>query len=151
VTRRCIGEFSRGFFFLYHYLYIFTLHNGVTPRRKRCTRRKIKLIEGNAKCRHLKKLTYKGSLWQVFICLRPKNPIPPPPPLQTVQYMCIQYTYSHRKGGGVEPERRLEGQQFTKQGRVENTNLSINFEKYLLPSPFTSQFLDVILLWCLYS
>ncbi len=31
------------------------------------TRRKIKIIEGNAKCRHLKKLTCKGTLRQVFL------------------------------------------------------------------------------------
>jgi hypothetical protein len=29
--------------------------------------RKIRLIEGNAKCRHLKELTCKGTLRQVFI------------------------------------------------------------------------------------
>ncbi len=34
-------------------------------------RRKIRLIESNAKCRHLKKLTREGTLRQVFICLRP--------------------------------------------------------------------------------
>jgi hypothetical protein len=34
-------------------------------------RRKIRLIECNAKCRYLNKLTSKGTLWQVFICLRP--------------------------------------------------------------------------------
>jgi hypothetical protein len=34
-------------------------------------RRKIRLLEGNAKCRHLEKLTYKGTLRQMFICLRP--------------------------------------------------------------------------------
>jgi hypothetical protein len=34
-------------------------------------RRKIKFIEGNAKCRHLTKLTCKGTLRQVFNCLRP--------------------------------------------------------------------------------
>ncbi len=33
--------------------------------------RKIRLIEGNAKCRHLKKFTYKGTLRQVLICLWP--------------------------------------------------------------------------------
>ncbi len=33
--------------------------------------RKIRLIESNAKCRYLKKLLCKGTLWQVFICLRP--------------------------------------------------------------------------------
>ncbi len=34
-------------------------------------RRKIRLIEGNAKCRRLKYLTCIGTLQQVFICLRP--------------------------------------------------------------------------------
>jgi hypothetical protein len=43
------------------------------------TRSKIRLIEGNAKCCHLKKLTYKGTLRQVFICLRPRTPYPPSP------------------------------------------------------------------------
>jgi hypothetical protein len=34
-------------------------------------RRKIRLIEGNAKSRHLKKLTCKGTVLQVFIhCIR---------------------------------------------------------------------------------
>ncbi len=34
-------------------------------------------------------------------------------------------TYSHREGGGgVEPERRLEGQQFTKLGRKYRTNMT---------------------------
>jgi hypothetical protein len=40
-----------------------------------------------------------------------QNPIPPPPPPYAL-YTCI------RGGGGrVGPERRLEGQQFTKLGR----------------------------------
>jgi hypothetical protein len=39
-----------------------------------CYGRKIRLKEGNAKCRHLKKLTCKGTLWPVFICLRPRTP-----------------------------------------------------------------------------
>ncbi len=34
-------------------------------------RRKIRLIENNARCCHLKKLTGKGTLRQVFICLGP--------------------------------------------------------------------------------
>jgi hypothetical protein len=37
-------------------------------------RRKIRFIEGNRKCRHLKKLTSNGTLRQVFICLRPRTP-----------------------------------------------------------------------------
>ncbi len=34
-------------------------------------RRKIVLIKSNAKCRYQKKFTCKGTLRQVFICLRP--------------------------------------------------------------------------------
>jgi hypothetical protein len=34
------------------------------------------VIEYNAKCRHPKKLTCKGTLQQVFICLRPRTPYP---------------------------------------------------------------------------
>ncbi len=53
-----------------------------------------------------------------------QNPIPPPPPhltnrlrvYSTGYVYTVQYIYSHG-GGGVEPERRLEGQQFTKLGR----------------------------------
>jgi hypothetical protein len=43
-----------------------------------------------------KKMTCKGTLRQVFFCLRPRTPHPPPYSLNT----CIQYTYSHREGGG---------------------------------------------------
>jgi hypothetical protein len=45
-------------------------------------RRKIRITEVNAKCRHLKELTCKGTLRQVFFFLRPRSPYPPP--LQTV-------------------------------------------------------------------
>jgi hypothetical protein len=48
-------------------------------------RRKIRLTECNAKCRYLKKLTWKGLSGRCFICLRPLpsyDPIlPSPPPL----------------------------------------------------------------------
>jgi hypothetical protein len=54
-------------------------------------RRKIGLIVGNAKCRHLKILTCKGTLRQVFICLRPRTLYPPPP---------HTHTYSQQGGGG---------------------------------------------------
>jgi hypothetical protein len=62
-------------------------------------RRKIWLIEGNAKCCHLKKLTCKGTLRQVFICLRPRTLYPPS---HTV------YLYLYTRG---------ERQQFTKLGQ----------------------------------
>jgi hypothetical protein len=35
--------------------------------------RKIRLIESNAKCIHLKKFSCKGTLRQLFICLRPPS------------------------------------------------------------------------------
>ncbi len=100
--------------------------------------RKIRLIDGNAKCCHLKKLTSKGTWRQAFICLRPRTSYPP----HTLN-TCIQYTYSLREGGvgESEPERRLEGQQFTMMGRkCQHYWLclqSINSEKHLPHSPFT--------------
>ncbi len=39
----------------------------------RLARRKIRAIEGNTKCLHLKKSTCKGVLQQVFICLKMKT------------------------------------------------------------------------------
>jgi hypothetical protein len=88
-------------------------HSSIAPDRIASDRKKIRLIEGNAKCLHIKKLTSNGTLRQVFICLRPRPHIPP-----YTLYTCIQYTYSHREGGGrVKPERRLWEQQFTKLGR----------------------------------
>ncbi len=53
-------------------------------------RREIRLIEGNAKCRHLRTFTCKWTLRQVFIYLRSRTPYPTP--LYTL-YTCIQYTY----------------------------------------------------------
>ncbi len=80
--------------------------------------RKIRLIEGNAKCHHLKELTCNGTLRQVFICLMPRTPNPPS--LHTVYVYTELYTYSHRKKRGergwVEPERRGEKQYYKKLG-----------------------------------
>jgi hypothetical protein len=82
-------------------------------------RRKIRLIEGNVKCRHLKNLYKKGDLRLVLICPRPRNPYPL---LTHFMYCILVHVYSiliHTgKGGGerVEPERMGEGQQITKIG-----------------------------------
>ncbi len=67
---------------------------------------KIILIKGNAKCRLIKKMTCKGTLRQVFICLWTRTYTPH---LHTV-FGC------NGGGGTVEPERRLEGQWFTRLG-----------------------------------
>jgi hypothetical protein len=53
--------------------------------------RKIGLIEGNAKCRHFKKLR------QVFICLRPRTP---PPPTHTHCIRVYSILLHTGKGGG---------------------------------------------------
>ncbi len=94
----------------------FQLSGIETPPINMCTkRRKVRLIEGNSKCRHLKN-------WPVDVqcgrCL--SGPEPPPPLTHCGRVYTIQYTYSHSEGGeGLrdEPERRLDGQQFTKLGR----------------------------------
>jgi len=39
-------------------------------KQQHLDRRKIRLVESNAKCRYLKKLTCKGTLQQVFICVK---------------------------------------------------------------------------------
>ncbi len=62
-------------------------------------RRKIRLIESNAKCRHLKKLTNKGILRQMFICLRPRTPFPHPITHCIQAYSILIHT---GKGGGEE-------------------------------------------------
>ncbi len=79
-------------------------------------RRKIRLIESNAKCRYLKKLTCKGTLRQVFyLSEAPFPPMTPYSPPAYTLYTCKQYSYSHRErvggGGGVEsnPVRSLKG------------------------------------------
>jgi hypothetical protein len=63
------------------------------------THKKIRLIESNAKCRYLKKLTYKGTLRQVFYL----SEAPSPPTRFLAPLDCYkipaQYTYSHREGG----------------------------------------------------
>ncbi len=84
---------------------------------------KIRHIEGNAKSRHLKKKTCKGTLRQVFIC---RSRTTSPPPLLT-HYIRVYSILIHTgKGGGgrIEPERRGEG----KQGRVQNTQLGWKYQ-----------------------
>ncbi len=98
-----------------------------------------------------KKLTCKGTLRQVFLCLRPTTPCPSP--LHTV-YVYTVYLFTQGRGR-VKPE-RWEGQQFSKLGRKYRHDWlylqSINSDERLPQSSFTVNFLDDdILLWCLYS
>jgi hypothetical protein len=78
----------------------------------------INHIDTKAKC-HLNKLTGKGTLRQVFICLRSRTPYPRPHTLYVYVYSIRSILFHTGKGGGgrVEPERRSEGQQYTKLGR----------------------------------
>ncbi len=58
--------------------------------------RKVRLIGGNAKCCHLKNWPVKGLCGRCLFVWSPERHTP----LHTVHYTCIQYTYSHREGGG---------------------------------------------------
>ncbi len=61
-----------------------------------------------AKCRHLKKLTFKGTLRQVlYVC----GPLPSYDPISSpyTQYTCILYTYSHKEGKGGGEVNQREG------------------------------------------
>ncbi len=65
--------------------------------------KKIRLIENNAKCRYIKKLTCNGTLRQVFYLseapLLSYDPILPPPFTHCI--LVYKYNYSHREGGGA--------------------------------------------------
>ncbi len=84
-------------------LFLFTFFDLILDARRTlhsAHRIKIRLIEGNAKFRHLKKFTCKRTLRQFFICLRPRTTYPPP--LYTI-YTCKRYTVYiliHTKKGG---------------------------------------------------
>ncbi len=85
------------------------------------SRRKIRLIEDNAKCPHLKILLVQELCGRFLSVWGLESHTP----LYTL-YTCIQNTYSHREGRGVrgrfEPERRKRGN--SSQSWVENTNIT---------------------------
>jgi hypothetical protein len=82
----------------------------------------MRLIEDNVKCYHLKKLTCKGTLRQVFICLRPSTPYPL---LPYTLYTCIQYIIHTEEWGEVEELNQREGWRGnSSQSWVENTNMN---------------------------
>ncbi len=71
---------------------------------------KIRLIENNAKCRHLKKLTCKGPLRQVFYLSEvpspPMTPNSPPPLTHCLPVYSTIYLFTQRRGGGGGLKRR---------------------------------------------
>jgi hypothetical protein len=110
----------------------------------------INYIDTKAKCRHLKKLTCKGTLRQVFICLRSSGPYPPPLTQCIRVYSVSLYVFLQRKGGGCWTREKVKGATVYKAESKIPTWLTIS---PLLQSPFTDQFLlnDDNLLWCLYG
>jgi hypothetical protein len=88
-----VSDLQNLLFFLYSFLRLFS-------RLYVLNRRKLRLIEGNANCQTQKKFTYKETLRQVFICLRPRTPYPPP--LLTVYvYTVSLFTQGREKGRGA--------------------------------------------------
>jgi hypothetical protein len=72
----------------------------------------------------------------------------PPPLTHCIRAYCILIHTGKGGAGRIEPERRLEGQQFpTKEGReYQNDWLylqSINSDKHMPRSPFTVQFFQM--------
>jgi hypothetical protein len=64
--------------------------------------RKIRLIEGNAKCHHLKKnYPVKGTLRQVYICLRPRTSYLPSPLTHCIRVYSTVYLFTQGKKGEV--------------------------------------------------
>jgi hypothetical protein len=78
-------------------------------------RKMIRRIEGNAKCRHLKNFKCKGTLRQVFICLRPRTP--------HVVYSILIHT-GRGEGGGLNQREGETGNigEYRSQSCVENTS-----------------------------
>jgi hypothetical protein len=82
-----------------------------TPVNLWLHRRNIRLIEGSAKCRHLKKLACKRDFAAGVYLSETQNP-PPPPTL---------YLFTQGRGGG-ELNQRDGVRGFSSQSWVENTN-----------------------------
>jgi hypothetical protein len=87
-------------------------------------RRKIRLIESNAKCCHLKKLICKGTLQRDFAAVvylsEAQNPVQPPPPLQSVYV----YTVHTGKGGGGDLNQREGERGNSSPSWFKNTNVT---------------------------
>jgi hypothetical protein len=72
-------------------------------QQNRKNRRKMRLIEINAKCRYLKKLTSKRTLRQVFYLSEAQ--IPYPAPLHVFVYTV--YLFTQVRGGGRANQREV--------------------------------------------
>jgi hypothetical protein len=89
-------------------------------------RRKIRLIKDNAKCRHLQKFTCKRDFAAgVYLSEGPEPHLRPLKHCICV-YGILIHTWKGGRLGRVEPERRFEGQRFTKLGRKYQLDEDIN-------------------------
>jgi hypothetical protein len=82
---------------------------------------------------------------QAFICLRHRTPYPPTLTHCVPVYSILIHTGKGGAGGRGEPQRTLEGKQFTMLGQKYQ---SINSDKHLPRSIFLD---EDMLPWCLYS
>jgi hypothetical protein len=88
------------------------IYSGARRLKQRVERRKIRLIEGNAKCRHLKKFTCKGTAGGVYL---PRTPYPTPPLTHCINVYRILIDRERGEGGrGESTRRKEEGQQCAK-------------------------------------
>jgi hypothetical protein len=103
-------------------------------------------MEGKAKFRHLSKLTCKGTLRQCLSVLGLERHTPLAHCIRVYSVLI----HTGKWGVRVEPERRLEAQQFTKPGqKYQHDGLylqSINSNKQLAQSPFTGKFFKIMTL-----
>ncbi len=91
------------------------------PEEDTFERRKIdKTHRKQCKMSSSKKMTCKGTLRQVFICLFPRTSYPPPPPIHTV---CVYTVYLFTREGGDLNQREGERGN-SSQSWVENTNIT---------------------------
>jgi hypothetical protein len=109
------------------------------------SRRKMRLIEDNAKFPHLKKFTCTGTLRQVFICLRLRIPYPPPPFTHCIRVYRI-LIHTGKGGGRFESERRKRGN--SSQSWVESTNIT---DLYLHDKHLPQSLLFEMTTFCLVS
>ncbi len=84
-------------------------------------------VEGNAKCRHLKN-DLKGTLRQVFFCLRPRIPYPS---LLTHCLRVYRILIHTGKGGGGTVNQREEKRGSSSQSCVENTNMTADCLQFI--------------------
>jgi hypothetical protein len=73
--------------------------------------RKIRLVESNTKYRYIKKLTFKGTLRQVFYLSEAPSPpmTPHPPPLHTVYVYKVILIHTVKGGGGTNQRKGQRG------------------------------------------